>query len=262
MSSLGQDLKKEREVRGISLQEIAEATKISLRYLQALEEDQFELLPGKFLTRAIIRSYAQQVGLDPEEILQRYQQYTGEAKPAGETPAPEKKEILVQKFKSKKIVGTVLVVFLILFLVLIITWSLLRSPQPTSRETLLLTSLPSSRENITQAYFHLALSLPPSSPLKLHLKFNQKTWLQVYADGILKINGLLYPGEEVSLEARREFLLHVGNAGGFQFTLNGFPGRRLGQSGQVIKNIRINHQTFRQYLFLPPETTLLSNTSG
>ncbi|OQX52535.1 MAG: hypothetical protein B5M54_08675 [Candidatus Aminicenantes bacterium 4484_214] len=262
MSSLGQDLKKEREVRGISLQEIAEATKISLRYLQALEEDQFELLPGKFLTRAIIRSYAQQIGLDPEKILQRYQQYTGETQLARESTIAQKNEIIVQKFKSKKIIGPVLVIFLILFLVLIITWSLLRSPQPTSQETLILTPLPSSRENITQAYFQLALSLPASFPLKLHLKFNQKTWLQVYADGILKINGLLYPGEEVYLEAKHEFLLHVGNAGGFQFTLNSLPGRRLGQSGQVLKNIRINHQSFRQYLYLPPQITPLSNTSG
>jgi len=43
MPSFGQDLKREREARGISLQEIAETTKISLRYLQALEEDQFEI---------------------------------------------------------------------------------------------------------------------------------------------------------------------------------------------------------------------------
>lgn len=255
-------MKREREVRGISLQEIAEATKISLRYLQALEEDQFELLPGKFFTRAIIRSYAQQVGLDPEKVLQQYQQYVVGATLSEETPVVEKSEPIVQKFKSRKIAAIIIITFLALFLFFILSWSLFHPPQPSSQEVLTLTSLPLPRKNISQAYLQLAISIPASTSLKLNLQFTQKTWLQVYADGILKINGLLYPGEEISLEAKQEFLLHVGNAGGFQFTINGLPGRRLGTSGQVIKNIRINRQTFTQYLRLPPETTPLSNTSG
>ncbi|NOR13733.1 MAG: helix-turn-helix domain-containing protein, partial [Candidatus Aminicenantes bacterium] len=66
MLPIGQDLKRERELRGISLKEIAESTKINIRFLRALEDDQFDALPGKFFTRGIIRGYAKYLGLEEE----------------------------------------------------------------------------------------------------------------------------------------------------------------------------------------------------
>jgi transcriptional regulator with XRE-family HTH domain len=74
MASLGQDLKRERELRGISLQEIADSTRISLRFLQAVEEDRLDIIPGPFFVRAILRSYARNVGLDENQVLNRYQE--------------------------------------------------------------------------------------------------------------------------------------------------------------------------------------------
>ncbi len=72
MASLGDSLREEREARNISLEEIASATKIVPRYLEALETDRLDLMPGGFFVRAIIRSYAQAVGLDPDEVVERY----------------------------------------------------------------------------------------------------------------------------------------------------------------------------------------------
>jgi transcriptional regulator with XRE-family HTH domain len=72
MASLGDSLREEREARNISLEEIASATKIVPRYLEALETDRLDLMPGGFFIRAIIRSYAQAVGLDPDEVVERY----------------------------------------------------------------------------------------------------------------------------------------------------------------------------------------------
>jgi transcriptional regulator with XRE-family HTH domain len=72
MASLGQILKDQREARNISLEEIAAATKIVPRYLEALEADRLKAMPGGFFIKGIIRSYAKAVGLDPEEILGRY----------------------------------------------------------------------------------------------------------------------------------------------------------------------------------------------
>ncbi len=73
MASLGQALREEREVRNISLEEIASATKIVPRYLEALESDHLDRMPGGFFVKGIIRTYARAIGLDPEEVLARYQ---------------------------------------------------------------------------------------------------------------------------------------------------------------------------------------------
>lgn len=73
MSELGQLLKKTRMEKGISLDDLQEATKIQKRYLVAIEEGNYKILPGSFYVRAFIKSYAEEVGLDPSEVLRMYQ---------------------------------------------------------------------------------------------------------------------------------------------------------------------------------------------
>jgi len=74
MSSFGEVLKRERELREISLREISEATKISLRYLEALERDDFRYLPGGVFNKGFVRAYAQFIGVDPETMVTAYLQ--------------------------------------------------------------------------------------------------------------------------------------------------------------------------------------------
>lgn len=69
MSSVGQTLKEAREARGMTLHDMQEKTKIQPRYLKAIEEDRFDVLPGHFYTRAFIRTYADHVGIDPQPLL-------------------------------------------------------------------------------------------------------------------------------------------------------------------------------------------------
>jgi cytoskeletal protein RodZ len=72
MSSFGETLKRERELRQISLREIAEATKINLRYLDALERDDFRHLPGGVFNKGFVRAYAQFIGIDPDMMVMAY----------------------------------------------------------------------------------------------------------------------------------------------------------------------------------------------
>lgn len=72
MSSFGETLKRERELRQISLREIAEATKINLRYLDALEHDDFRHLPGGVFNKGFVRAYAEFIGIDPEAMVTAY----------------------------------------------------------------------------------------------------------------------------------------------------------------------------------------------
>ena len=74
MASLGQQLKQSREEKGISLQEIAESTHISIRFLQAIENDAYDVLPGGVFNRAFVRKFARQVGFDEEQAVNLYQE--------------------------------------------------------------------------------------------------------------------------------------------------------------------------------------------
>lgn len=73
MISLGEELKREREFREISLREISDATKINMRMLEAIEENKYEKLPGGIFNRNFIRAYAEFIGLDPEIAVRKYQ---------------------------------------------------------------------------------------------------------------------------------------------------------------------------------------------
>ena len=70
--SFGTELREEREHRGVHLSVIAERTKVSERYLRALEEDAYDQLPGGIFNKGIIRGYCQQLDLDEEEWLARF----------------------------------------------------------------------------------------------------------------------------------------------------------------------------------------------
>ena len=81
MGSFGDRLRREREMRGVSLDDIAEATKIGTRLLRALEEEHFEVLPGGIFNKGFVRAYAKYLGLNEEEMVGDYLQAAGESTP-------------------------------------------------------------------------------------------------------------------------------------------------------------------------------------
>ena len=74
MASFGESLKRERELREISLREIADATKINIRYLEALEQNRFDTLPGGVFNKGFIRAYARFIGVEGETLVDSYLQ--------------------------------------------------------------------------------------------------------------------------------------------------------------------------------------------
>src|SRR4051812_17690929 len=87
--SFGGKLRDARERRGISLREIANTTKISMTALEALERNDLSRLPGGIFSRAFVRSYALEVGLDPEATIREFlSQCPGDSVTAGR-PAAE-----------------------------------------------------------------------------------------------------------------------------------------------------------------------------
>jgi cytoskeletal protein RodZ len=85
MDSIGAFLRREREVRQVSLEELVQITRVPLRMLQRIEDDRFDELPGEVFARGFLRSYARALGLDAERVLS---QYEGGRKVEAKVPTP------------------------------------------------------------------------------------------------------------------------------------------------------------------------------
>ncbi len=90
MSEVGQELRQAREGRGISLQQVAASTKIAAGVLESLERGDFRRLPGGIFSRAFVRSYALEVGLDADTVVAKFVAELASAVPdQGETVRPD-----------------------------------------------------------------------------------------------------------------------------------------------------------------------------
>ena len=83
-TTLGAYLRAERERRDLALRTISESTKVSLPLLEGLESDDISRWPGGIFRRAFVRSYAEAVGLDPDDVFLRFER---QYRPAGADPA-------------------------------------------------------------------------------------------------------------------------------------------------------------------------------
>lgn len=81
MSELGQQLREARLQKGMSLDDVQEMTKIRKRYLEAIEAGDYKVLPGSFYVRAFIKTYAEAVGIDPDELLEGHKQDVPKSEP-------------------------------------------------------------------------------------------------------------------------------------------------------------------------------------
>src|SRR6266852_9838125 len=81
MANFGASFKQARESKGVSLDQIAGETRISTRFLQAIENEEFNLLPGGIFNRGFVRTYAQKVGLDPDQSVLDYERLVQSQEP-------------------------------------------------------------------------------------------------------------------------------------------------------------------------------------
>jgi cytoskeleton protein RodZ len=112
MATLGEKLRREREVRGVSVKEISEATRIHVNFLNALEENDFGSLPGGVFVTGFLRNYAVHLGLDADKIVAEYEAMKIE-EPA-EHVIPHVPEMEGNRFAVIGVIGT-LILFLIVY---------------------------------------------------------------------------------------------------------------------------------------------------
>src|SRR5947209_16669163 len=124
-AGIGEKLRLEREARGIALRDISEQTRISMRYLEGIEADDYRRLPGGIFNRSFIRAYAKFIGYDEEQAIEEYAHTLREQ---GESPDDSTKPFRSQVYtddaagQTRSPMKTLLLAIVILVLLSLAVW--------------------------------------------------------------------------------------------------------------------------------------------
>lgn len=263
MASVSEDLKRERELRGISLEQIAEETRIGLRFLQAIDSGELEVIPGDFYRRSYVRAYASYLGMDPDRVASAYDFQASRAIIA--RPRARTRNVADGEAARKRSgVWWFLVLGVLAAGGTAAVWSgggasrLGETPSVTVPPRFGVSPKPhkaSARTRplageIATPVVERDEPMPAqdeSHTLEMRLMVEEPCWLEVRADGEVVSQGLMLEGFEKQIRAREEIRLWLGNAGGISYWINGKRGKSLGQAGQVRKEIRITPENMGEY---------------
>jgi cytoskeletal protein RodZ len=268
----GPHLRRAREKRGLSLQQVAATTKISARVLEALERNDISKLPGGIFSRSFVRAYAREVGLDPEETVERFvESFPPEAEERA--PVAAGQAVDAEGFESGRRAAMTLLQVLGISVLVVLAVAVYRSMRPTPtaqppaaaivepvRETPSAAPAPANAEPpaavpaaeaggqlpaaataaggsaapVAGAGASEAFVATPETPLALRVVASEECWLSLSVDGQKVVARNLQAGERVQFRARTAIILSAGNAGALTLTINGKPARALGGRGEVV----------------------------
>lgn len=255
MGSFGDKLRREREMRGITLAEMSESTKISTRHLESLEKEDFSSLPGGVFNKGFVRAYARFLGIDEDEAVADY------AALANETPPPEDKfpldihEQPNRELNPKK--SNFPLIFAIAALIGVLlgytAWSKNKKIHPAIQETVSAASTviqepaspaptgqdPSATKQSSPPDKNVSaeLSAPPNvkpeHTFSILIKAKEDSWISVIADGKMVAQGVLSQNRHKTIRAMKEITLRTGNAGGIEVSHNGKPLGLVGSESET-----------------------------
>jgi cytoskeleton protein RodZ len=260
LASFGEELRREREIRGISLKEIADATKISKRFLEAIERNDHKTLPAPVFTRGFVREYARYLGLNADEIVNRYNFAAAGDDRIEQTPHLDRlvdiqRDIQRPKPPKRGIppayarVDRNIIILLIIVAALggIFYWAVKHRHLTTHADADV--AAPVARPVATPAkpVATPAPAPPQSAPLRLAIDANDDSWVILDADGKTVINERMRRGDHRLVEAKDAFRFRtIGNAGGITLTLNDVKLPPLGRDGQVLHDHVVDRQSLEQ----------------
>jgi cytoskeletal protein RodZ len=255
LASFGEELRREREIRGISLKEIADATKISKRFLEAIERNDHKTLPAPVFTRGFVREYARYLGLNSDEMVSRYnyaaagddrieQSQHLERLVQVQSPArPPRKGIPPPYARIDR--NVIILLLIVAALGGAFYWAL-RHRRATAAETEV-PPPPALKPAIAAAPKPEPQPEPVAEMLKLQIDLEDDSWITLDADGKTVLNGRMRRGEHRAVEAKDSFHFRtIGNAGGVTLTLNDVKLPPVGRDGQVVHDRIVDRQTLEQ----------------
>jgi cytoskeleton protein RodZ len=217
---LGQALRKEREVRGVSLADIAGETRIGTRFLQALEDEEFDLFPGKFYIYYYIKNYLKACGADETAFFNTYQEYLNQVMKKSPETTPDAYMMKMAYLKFRKSRKIFMVILLLAVLALLAYLSL--GPPRLLRAILAVNE--TVKFEVPPFSNHLmrpeAEYCPSVEPVTAFLEFDAPCWMQLWRGGEKIAERTFLKGESFSLHGY-QLILVIANPHALRLTLNG-----------------------------------------
>jgi transcriptional regulator with XRE-family HTH domain len=260
-SGFGDKLREARERRGLSLRQIANATKISMITLEALERNDVKRLPGGIFSRAFVRSYALEVGLDPESTIEEFMgQFPQDSVTAGH-PTTTQVEDHEAMESDRRMASTFLRLVLLSLPIggLVIYFGIFGRPSAARAVAAPATPVAAPAETVTPAVVEPdpapaaardTAAAAPVNRLVVQVKAAQRCWVSAIVDGQRAAQRTFLPGDEQTFEVDREMVLTAGDPAALTVTLNGATARPLGPGGQQA-TARLTPANFKEFLPTP-----------
>jgi cytoskeletal protein RodZ len=255
VETLGSYLRKEREARNFSLEEISSAIKIRKGILSAIENDDYTLLPPPVFVKGFLRAYANHIGLDCGEVMKKYKEVAGRY-------AEEEEEVGQQKRERPFLKAFSIPLAAIGIVLLVIVYFISTRPSPSAKKEEAVSppqstavsekksaetpaepvSVPEKvKEQESPSVFsqkESGIAVAEGSEVKklnLVFKAREETWVGFRSDDEKSSQILLRSGDSYVLRADKIIRLKIGNAGGVDLSFNGktLPGQ--GTSGEVVR---------------------------
>jgi len=247
---VGDTLRKERITRRITVETIAKDLKLNVKYIKALESNEYEGLPADPYVRVYLKSLAKYLSLDSEAVLKRFYEERGMS--IERTPKETAQRITIsvkQKEESHRpmfILAIVLILALALFSFIAKKKGWLVPPQSSTTTSLvpadaefagtdvsgdssladsLIPAIPPQPADTAEAAAMNTTAPVPVSDKNLNLRLSvtaDSVWVQVFCDGVSWKNVVL-KSQSRDFVASDSFNVHVGNLAGVKFTFNGKP---------------------------------------
>lgn len=272
---VGERLRHQRELLGLSLDDVERHTHLRQHYLTALEAGDLEGLPSPVQGRGMLNNYATFLGLAPDPLLLRFaeglqlrlaarQAVQPKSRPAEQRSSSILPAPLRRLLSGDLIIGGGLAIFLVIF----IAWGSIRvfatltrtevtPTAPSIAEVLLATSTPTATETllpanptapptqqafptqalVTDAVTGAILSPQPVSGVQVFVNVRQRSWMRVLVDGEVEFEGRVVPGSAYPFAGETSVEIQTGNGAGLQVQVNGVDLGLMGTMGQVVNRI-------------------------
>lgn len=267
---VGQSLKRQRELLGLTLEDVESHTHLRKHYLEALEAGNLAGLPSPVQGRGMLNNYASFLGLDPEPLLLRYaeglqmelaaRQATRPTPSRPVPPAPRPPGALRRIFSAE----TLLAVVISLSLVVFVVWGAIRifamrseqTPSPTApsiAEVLLAAPSPTATPSplpptptvpplpvaATQPEETSVFAILPGvqEGVRVYVTVRQRAWVRVTVDGNVVYEGRVLPGSAYQYEGDESVEIFTSNGAGLQIFFNQQDQGPMGLFGEVVQRV-------------------------
>jgi len=255
MPTVGERLREARNQAHLTLHDVSEHTKIPRWILADIERDDLSRIPGGIFTRGYLTSFARSVGLDGDAL---WAHYRADTQASIVEPEPATAPMTTARRVSPWIVAGIAAAVLVAAVV----W------RNSGRVSVDAARLPASHVRhvvddavpAAKAAAHPAPEAVPavnsadavqvartSAPLVLSLHATGDVWLDATADGERRAYRLYTAGENLSLDARKQISLRVGDASAVTYTINGASGRALGGPG-IVRDLVITPDDYTAFV--------------